>query len=37
MLIYPASEGNGTMVSFAVLSALPLELPPRALEMALVS
>src|ERR1700722_15063747 len=32
-----AKAGNGTMVSAAVLSALPLELPPLALAMALVS
>ena len=29
--------GSGTMVSAAVLSALPVELPPRLLEMLLVT
>ena len=29
--------GSGTMVSADVLSALPVELPPRLLEMLLVS
>src|ERR1700722_6154941 len=32
-----AKAGNGTRVSAAVLSALPLELPPLELAMALVS
>src|ERR1700722_396104 len=37
LLMEEAKTGNGTMVSDAVLSALPLELPPLALAMALMS
>ncbi len=37
LLLQVASADSGTMVSAAVATALPLELPPRLLEMALLS
>src|ERR1700731_1565473 len=37
LVMEEANAGNGTRVSAAVLSALPLELPPLELAMALVS
>ncbi len=37
LLTYVASAGSGTMVSAAVLSALPVELPPLLLAMLLVT
>ena len=37
MFRYVVMVGSGTMVSAAVLSALPVEVPPRLLEMLLVT
>jgi hypothetical protein len=37
LLRYEARAGSGTMVSAAVLSALPVEVPPRLFEMLLVT
>ena len=37
LLTYVARAASGTMVSAAVLSALPLELPPLLLAMLLVT